>query len=63
MTDNEKRAHDIAIATIPILYDSHKMNVMANSHLSVEEKAFDVYKQYLELYNQTIVSVNRDFAE
>lgn len=61
MTDNEKRAHDIAIATIPILYDLHKANVSANPDMTEQDKAFDVYHKYVELLNITLELVNRDF--
>ncbi|MEI1258351.1 hypothetical protein V8Q34_26860 [Blautia sp. JLR.GB0024] len=63
MTDNEKRAHDLAIASIPIIYDLHKLNVITNPDMTVEDKAFDVYKQYMSCYNTIIESVKRDFPD
>ena len=63
MTDNEKRAHDIAIASIPILYGSHKNNVAANPSMEEEARAFDVYKQYISSYNLALELVGRDFSD
>lgn len=63
MTDNEKRAHDIAIASIPVIYDLHKLNVIANPDMSDKDKAFDVYKHYLSCYNAVVKLVNRDFMD
>lgn len=63
MTDNEKRAHDLAIASVPILYDLHKLKVIANPDMPAEDKAFDVYIEYLSCYKSVIESVRRDFSD
>lgn len=54
MTDNEKRAHDIAIASIPML-------TRDRSILEALGGKFDIYKSYLLMYDETLKSINRDF--
>lgn len=50
MTDNEKRAHDIAIALLPILYNK-----------SQDKTPFDAYAEYKNAYEHALECVNRDF--
>lgn len=56
MTDNEKRAHDLAIASIPILYNAAK-------NAESEDNRFDLYATYLSTYNEALKAINRDFSD
>jgi hypothetical protein len=53
MTDNEKRAHDLAIATA---------TVMAFRAPAGEEK-YDLYAIYNNAYGLALEAVNRDFLD
>lgn len=52
MTDNEKRAHDLAIASLPMQY------LNSNS-----EKGIDIYRCYLDCYETALDAFNRDFPD
>lgn len=60
MTDNEKRAHDIAVATLPIMY---KMRIAEAQNRGDDEIMVDLYTEYLSVYNQVLPGVNRDFPD
>lgn len=53
MTDNEKRAHDIAVATM----------IIAGTTPNNGKDTVDVYQYYISAYNIAIESVNRDFPD
>lgn len=53
MTDNEKRAHDIAVAAM----------VIAGKIPNKDENSVDIYQYYISAYNAAIKSVNRDFPD
>lgn len=56
MTDNEKRAHDLAIASIPFLFSATK-------NTKHEDNPFDLYAAYLSTYNEVLKAFNRDFPD
>ena len=56
MTDNEKRAHDLAIASIPLLYTDAQ-------NAKEEDNRFDLYNAYMSVYNEALKSFNRDFPD
>lgn len=60
MDVNKKRAHDLAIASIPILFEMKKINVL-NATNKNTDVVFDVYSEYLEAYLKLLKSFNRDF--
>lgn len=60
MTDNEKRAHDLATTTLPILY---KMRIAEAKNHGVEEIQVDLYTEYLSVYNKLLQGFNRDFPD
>lgn len=53
MTDNEKRAHDIAVAAM----------IVAGKNPNKGENIVDIYQYYISAYNAAIKSINRDFPE
>lgn len=61
MTDNEKRAHDLAIALIPLMKKSHTAQVL-NGELP-DDDVFDVYEYYMGCYESALESFNRDFPD
>ncbi|HJC91629.1 MAG TPA: hypothetical protein H9695_11780 [Candidatus Mediterraneibacter excrementigallinarum] len=61
MTDNEKRAHDLAIALIPLMQKSHNAQVL-NGELA-EDDVFDAYEYYMGCYKSALESFNRDFPD
>ena len=61
MTDNEKRAHDLAIAMIPIEYENHK-SLIINEVIS-ENTAFDAFEEYMRYYDSALETFNRHFPE
>ena len=54
MTDNEKRAHDLAIVS---------MNYQQADIVNGKEERFDIYATYKNLYFQLLESCNRDFPD
>ncbi|MCD7882489.1 MAG: hypothetical protein LUI87_02105 [Lachnospiraceae bacterium] len=50
MTDTEKRAHDIAVATIYIQYDSTKHST----------ESFDIYDCYKAAYKSALAAIKMD---
>lgn len=59
MTDNEKRAHDLAISSISIAFENHKTAIYNES--IPEDTPFDIYSVYMECYKNALESFNRDF--
>ena len=63
---NEKRAHDLAIASIPIIYDEFvnkaKKQVAINGDAE-KLYTFDIYAEYLKAYNSLLKIFNRDFPQ
>lgn len=60
MNDNEKRAHDIAVASLQISYDLAKENAFSKSANSNVD--FDSYSEYKKLYETYLKLINRDFC-
>lgn len=60
MTDNEKRAHDLAIAMVPVMYE---INVQSALSTQIEKTEFDVYATYVDIYERSLKAINRDFPE
>lgn len=50
MIDNKQRAHDLAI-------------LLTEYQLKNTKDSIDVYKTYIEIYNQSLESFNRDFPD
>lgn len=61
MTDNEKRAHDLAVALIPLMQKNHAAQVL-NGELP-EDDVFDAYHYYMGCYVSALESFNRDFPD
>lgn len=61
MTDNERRAHDLAIATLPFLRDNHYA-MIENGDIP-EGTAFDVFEQYMACYETSLESFNHEFPD
>lgn len=61
MTDNEKRAHDLAVAMVPVLYNQQVSSV--NIEDIESGITVDVYKDYMEVYELALKSFNRDFPD
>ena len=64
MLSNEKRAHDLAIASIPMIYDgfiSKAREKVSSNNDTGDPVVFDVYAEYLKVYNLSLEKFNRDF--
>lgn len=59
MTDNEKRAHDIAIACIQIQAKFLKEEAIRNKH----GIKMDLYNMYRDAYETALTAVTRDFPD
>lgn len=61
MTDNENRAHDIAIAALPALILNHqdRMNNLPGPVRGTMEK-LDIYKAYKEVYDSCLNSLSEE---
>lgn len=57
MTDNEKRAHDLAVASCLAIFDIKKEESISHG----KNFEFDIYKEYINGYNKMLESLNRDF--
>lgn len=56
---NEQRAHDLAIATLPMLKnDPSLLNALKDEEGEVH---FDVFNIYKDIYEATLESFNRNF--
>ena len=62
MTDNEKRAHDLAIATVSGLMNPDFLKTQASLH---EDKivTFDPYVHYMKAYRLLLESFEKDFSD
>lgn len=60
MTDNEKRAHDLAIVSLPILLEISNRDAFINEESVV---SFDAYSEYLKVYSKTLELFKRDFPD
>lgn len=62
MTDNEKRAHDLALTLLSSMLDP---KVLENAFSEKEAGTYIVhgYDKYLELYNKSLAKFNHDFPE
>lgn len=58
MTDNEKRAHDIAVCAIPILYKLMENNAVLNGDAKVD---IDIHALYMEAYTRELNAINKAF--
>lgn len=58
MTDNEKRAHDLAIALLPKTIDSKAEKIAASGNI----ESIDAFDCYMELYKNSLKSFNREFS-
>ncbi|MCM1112184.1 MAG: hypothetical protein NC399_02900 [Muribaculum sp.] len=58
MTDNEKRAHDLAIA---ITIDAAQMYRDAPIADNESQRSFDFFARYMEVYNQILECFNAQF--
>lgn len=60
MTDNEKRAHDYAIAMLPLVYHNavRELDVTIGEceHIEVD---IDFYDDYIEIYESTLTRLNK----
>lgn len=56
MTDNEKRAHDLTVGIMPILYQLTLDNLEPGGKI-------ELYKVYFNAYNAALEEMNRDFPE
>lgn len=57
MTDNEKRAHDLAIAMLPSTIKYHSEKAVENETVSEGVNIFDCY---MEVYKGALNSFNRE---
>ena len=55
MTDNEKRAHDLAIAMIPIVYD--------RDYKDKDIQGGDAFAHYLDAYKMFLDDMNESFKK
>jgi exonuclease I len=64
MTDNEKRAHDIAIATINIAVPAKLDGIKVGFNgLRFDSHEIDIYSIYKEAYDQSLAQLNSDSSE
>ncbi|MCD7887049.1 MAG: hypothetical protein LUG44_05455 [Clostridiales bacterium] len=66
MTDNEKRAHDLAIAYLPIAYDEQRKAlidqvVKAEDPPESVDVSIDIFKLYCDLYGASLDAFNAHF--
>ena len=60
MTDNEKRAHDLAIAYVPFAIEEIKKEAQS---ANISEVSFTFYEMYLQAYHSFLEDLNDDFPE
>lgn len=58
MTDNEKRAHDIAVAALVIVTRPEALRAEAAGD---GVASIDIYQKYLDAYNSLLNAIQRDF--
>ncbi len=55
MTDNEKRAHDLALIMTLVIYD--------RDYRGTNKKGGDIYEEYKKSYDEILKDVNYDFPK
>lgn len=60
MTDNEKRAHDFAVALVPLMTD---FRVRGSAQKGESDVYLDPYHEYRNVYDSVLESFNRDFPD
>lgn len=60
MTDNQRRAHDLAIALLP---GTINMRISEAANNGLKDVSVDAYKEYMALYSMNLESFNRDFPD
>lgn len=63
MTDNEKRAHDLAIAYIPILMKTEMRDIACKASKENAEISVSFYDLYLEVYERFLENLQGDFPD
>lgn len=66
MLTNEQRAHDLTISILNYLMSSQStVSISLNGVDTAEDgsKKLDIFKMYVDLYNQTLTSMNREFSK
>ena len=64
MTDNEKRAHDLAITSTNLIISARLNGAkISNEGDDVSSKEIDVYQIYKTAYERSLASFTRDFPE
>lgn len=58
MTDNEKRAHDLAVALLPV-----ELQIANRQYHEGKVESIDLYAIYLQRYNQLLDNINADFPQ
>lgn len=58
MTDNEKRAHDIAVAALVI---ATRPEALRAAETDDGVASIDIYQKYLDAYNSLLKALQRDF--
>lgn len=58
MTDNEKRAHDLALVMLPKVFENISLDAYDSGETNV---TIDAYKEYLKVYEKNLQAFNRDF--
>lgn len=61
MTDNQQRAHDIAVACA--LTESNPIRIASKALKQDDTKPFDFYEVYKFAYSVALDALNRDFPE
>ena len=57
MNDIERRAHEIALAALPISYDKAKRQAEIKH---CDEFKFDTFVTYFDLYNQALYALSKN---
>lgn len=60
MTDNEKRAHDLAIAMLPTTINYQSVKAVENGTV---DNGVDVIKCYMKTYKGALNSFNHEFPD
>ncbi|WP_346891250.1 hypothetical protein [Clostridium sp. UBA3887] len=64
MLTNEQRAHDLAISTLNyLLSNSTSVTLNGVNTDSDGNRHIDIFKMYVDLYSQTLDSMNREFSK
>jgi len=66
MTENEKRAHDLAVATTPYLLKQQEENYIASHSIDSDEPLqlkVDIFQTYMSLYESAVEAMNDHFPD